>query len=289
MIKSSPDSISPALMEWTAASVSGSKKAINDDSWIAFASNLDGATFLEEQGSRSLTSQDLIFVVSDGMGGGNAGNVASDLMTKILSGLIPETFEIEASGGSPDYLAHLEGAVHDIHDAINRTAELKESRKGMAATLTLAWFTSKMLYFINVGDSRLYLYRESETMDDGSVDMKQLSQDHTFAWRKMSRGEITERQFRRHPRRSVLYQVMGGGHPRIRPYSVAIPYQVGDRFLLCSDGLIDGLWDKHIQSAFDNNLESTSSLAQALMSQAVSNDGKDDTTLIALTVREDKS
>ena len=70
----------------------------------------------------------------------------------------------------------------------------------------------------------------------------------------------------------------------MNPYLATFPYQSGDRFLLCSDGLIDGLWDKNIHATFLKNSGSTSELTKALMSCAVSNDGKDDTTLISLEV-----
>jgi len=64
------------------------------------------------------------------------------------------------------------------------------------------------------------------------------------------------------------------------------PYQSGDRFLLCSDGLVDGLWEKNIHAAFLKNTDSTSELSEALISRAVNNDGRDDTTLIALEVHK---
>lgn len=283
-MKTNPAS-SPRI-EWTSESVSGTKKPVNDDSCLAFASDLNGATLLEKSGSRCLASQDLIFGVCDGMGGGKAGDTASDLMLRILCGLIPETFEIAASGRSPDYLNHLDETIRDIHEAINRTGQQGENKQGMAATLILAWFTREKLYFANVGDSRLYLYRRSGADEKGQGEMYQLSPDHAVVWHQMKRGEISERQYRAHPRRSALYEVVGGGHPTVNPYMAAVPYQVGDRFLLCSDGLIDGLWQKHIHSAFETNPGSTEALAQALLSRAVSNAGTDDTTLITLAVRE---
>ncbi|NWK56787.1 serine/threonine-protein phosphatase [Verrucomicrobiaceae bacterium N1E253] len=277
-------SIQSANLNWYADSVSGTKSPINDDSWLVFSADINGATFLKNQGSESIHSQDLIFVVSDGMGGGNAGNVASDLLTRILSALLPEACEIAASGKTPDYIGLLESTVQDVHHAINMTADKDKARQGMAATLTLAWFTSQKLYFINVGDSRLYLYRKGIDQDDSQNDLQQLSQDHTFAWRKLNRGELTEREFRNHPHRSALYQVMGGGNATVKAYSSTINYAIGDQFLLCSDGLIDGVWQKHIHSAFSKNLGCMSTLADHLMSRSINNDDTDDTTLITVAI-----
>jgi len=272
-----------AAITWSADSVSGTKKPINDDAWLAFASDINGASLLGKEGRHSLEAHDLIFAVSDGMGGGNAGDVASRLMLEQLSAMIPRTFKTAAEGLRPGYFSHLQQAIQAVHLAINAQAAGDVSKKGMAATLALAWFTPENLYFCNIGDSRIYLHRKNA---DGESETRQLTRDHTFAWNKLQRGELSERTFRAHPRRSALFEVVGGGHRTVNPYIEAFPYQSGDRFLICSDGLTDGLWDKHIHAAFLKNPDSTSALAESLMSRAISNDGTDDTTLIALDVHD---
>ncbi len=272
----------PRAITWSANSVSGTKKPINDDAWLAFASDINGASSLGKDGRHSLKSHDLVFAVSDGMGGGNAGDVASRLLLEYLSEMIPRTFKTAASGMHPDYLHHMQQAINAVHLAINADAANDDSKKGMAATLALAWFTPENLYFCNVGDSRLYVHRAHGEEYKTTL----LTEDHTFVWKKLNRGEINERQFRTHPRRSALYEVVGGGHRTVNPYLATFPYQSGDRFLLCSDGLIDGLWEKNIHATFLKNSGSTSELTEALMSRAVSNDGKDDTTLISLEVHD---
>lgn len=242
-----------------------------------FSAGVKGSHVLGDDGQNSLCSEDFIFAVSDGMGGGNAGDFASRLILEGLSQLIPKTFKSAAQGFHPDYLELLEAQVREMHDVINEKAASDAALEGMGATLVLAWFTPDNLYIVNVGDSRLYLVRDEE--------LTQLSVDHTFVWAKMQRGEMSEREFRSHPRRSALFEVVGAGHDKIRPYVAAIPYQRGDSFVLCSDGVIDGLWNKHIQSAIVRNLGSTSECADALMARAVDNDGSDDTTLIVVHIR----
>lgn len=262
--------------------MSGTKKPINDDAWLAFASDINGPSLLGNEGRHSLEAHDLVFAVSDGMGGGNAGDVASRLLLEQLSEMIPRTFKTAASGLHPDYLHHIQQAVQAVHLEINAEAAIEESKQGMAATLALAWFTPENLYLCNVGDSRIYVHRASDT----EVGTTQLTEDHTFVWKKLHRGELSEREFRAHPRRSALYEVVGGGHRKVNPYIASFPYHSGDRFLLCTDGLIDGLWDKHIHATFLKKPGSTSTLAESLMSRAIENDGKDDTTLIALEVHD---
>ena len=265
------------IFHWSALTTSGSRKPRNDDSFLVFSAGINGATKLSAESSSPLTNEDLIFGVSDGMGGGNAGDLASSLILETLSETIPKTFKSAAQGFHPDYLELLEQKVKEVHGAINEKAASAPELKGMGATLILTWFTPENLYIAHAGDSRLYLLRDDKT--------QQITEDHSFCWRKMNRGEISERQYRNDPKRSVLCEVIGGGHPRVRPTVAAIPYQKGDRFMLCSDGIIDGLWEKHIHSALGKNRDSTSVVAHALMNLAIDNDGSDDTTLIIIDVR----
>ena len=261
---------------WAALTHSGSRKPRNDDSLIVFASGPTGAEPLPETGSHPLTSQDLVFAVSDGMGGGNAGDIASSLILRQMSEIIPETFKAAAKGIYPDYLSHLGDALRTIHEQINASGNGSTERAGMAATLALAWFTPENLYLANVGDSRIYRSR-------GGV-LEQLSRDHTAAWGQWKRGEITELQYRSHPRRAALYEVVGGGHERVNPHFAAISYEPGDCFLVCSDGLIDGLWERNLANALANCCQAPATTAVTLLNRAIDNSGIDDTSLIVIAV-----
>lgn len=265
-----------ALLHWAYRSHSGSRKPRNDDSVLAFASGANGAELLPESGSRTLTECDLIFAVSDGVGGANAGDMASALILKKMSEIIPETFKAAAAGFFPDSLEHLKTAIRSVHEQINEAASFHEDRKGMSATIALAWFTPDNLYVANAGDSRVYRSRGGE--------LEQLSFDHTTAWNQWKRGEIGEIQFRLHPRRSALYEIIGGGHQFVHPHLAAIPYQHGDRFLICSDGLIDGLWENHLSDALAAFPFEPPSVLESLLSRAISNAGTDDTTAVVIAV-----
>jgi len=260
---------------WAGTSTSGSRKPRNDDSIIAFASGRDGAELLPAVGSRALDTHDLVFAVSDGMGGANAGDLASSLLLDRMSQAIPQTFKLAAAGFYPDCLSHLAEAVRDVHEHLNLEARDADTR-GMAATLALAWFTPENLYLANVGDSRIYLAR------DGALE--QLSRDHTSAWAQWKRGEIGEVEYRNHPRRAALYEVVGGGHPAVRPHFAAVPFRRGDSFLLCTDGLIDGLWERHIESVLADPARSPQAKADALLKRALDNAGADDTTLHVISI-----
>lgn len=263
-------------VRWASLTHSGSRKPRNDDSIIVFASGVEGAGKLSESGAHSLARHDLVFAVSDGMGGGKAGDLASALLLQKMSEIIPETFKIAAAGFFPDCLDHLADAIRSVHEHINASAACDNTR-GMAATLALAWFTPDNLYITNVGDSRIYLSRAGT--------LSQLSRDHTSAWGQWKRGEIREIEYRNHPRRAALYEVVGGGHNDVRPHFAAIPYQPGDRFLICSDGLIDGVWERHISEALAGNADPAAT-ARTLLERAIGNSGVDDTSLIVVHLPE---
>lgn len=262
--------------QWKASSVSGTKKPENDDDWAVISSGLNGSEILSAEGTFSNNNEDIIFAISDGMGGGNAGHLASSLIMEHLSKIIPQTFKSAAEGFHPDYLEKLELVIEQIHNEINLAASKDEAHHGMAATLTLAWFTPENLYLAHVGDSRLYLHRDEETT--------QLTDDHTLVWKKFNRGEITEMQLRSNPRRSILYQIVGAGNRPPRPQIEAIPYQKGDLFMLCTDGIIDGTWQKNIQAGFINHSNSPQDLHDELLQTSLANAGTDDTTIIALSI-----
>lgn len=260
---------------WAGSTVSGSRKPRNDDSWIVFSSDINGATKLGETGEDSVATRDLVFAVSDGMGGGNAGDLASSLILERMTAIIPETFRAAASGFFPDSIAHLQQALKEVHEHINEAACEMDDCKGMAATLALAWFTPENMYLANVGDSRIYRSRGGK--------LEQLTKDHTSAWAQWKRGEIHEIQYRTHPRRSALYEVVGGGHPQVCPHFAAVPYQSDDRFLICSDGLIDGVWERHISEALAADAPPEETRAD-LLKRAIDNSGIDDTTLVVIRI-----
>ena len=265
-----------ATLHWAALTHSGSRKLRNDDSLIAFASGPKGAEALPETGSLPLATHDLVFAVSDGMGGSNAGHIASSIILQQMTEIIPETFKAAASGLFPDSLSHLADALRSIHDEINATGNGSADKTGMAATLALAWFTPENLYIANAGDSRIYRSRSGK--------LEQLSRDHTYAWSQWKRGQISEIQYRSHPRRAALYEVVGGGHDKVNPHFAAITYEVGDCFLVCSDGLVDGLWERHISDALASCRDTPATTAQTLLKRAIDNSGIDDTSLIVIAV-----
>lgn len=263
-------------IQWSADTVSGTRKLANDDSWVVFSAGTSTSELLPANSAFTLNSSDLVIAVSDGMGGGNAGDLASQLILQQLSKVIPKTISAAAQGLNPDYIEHLTSAIFKVHESINHHGSQKPEHEGMGATITLTWITPECIYVAHAGDSRLYLNRDGKT--------KQITHDHTFVWRKFHAGELSEMDFRTHPRRSVLYEVIGGGHKNLRPHIFSIPYQKGDRYMLCSDGVIDGLNESKIHSKLSQKECSTKQSMDSLISSAIEISGDDDTTCIVFDI-----
>src|SRR6185503_15822360 len=126
------------------------------------------------------------------------------------------------------------------HQALAYLGSCYEECAGMEATLSLCWFTPGWMYFGHIGDSRIYYLPARE----GGI--KQITHDDTHVGWLLRNGKISEREARAHPRRSALQKALGGGNQFVEPQVGAVAHEPGDIFLLCTDGLVEGLYDHHV-------------------------------------------
>src|SRR5271170_3433958 len=132
----------------------------------------------------------------------------------------------------------------------------------MQATLSLCWFTPGWMYFAHIGDSRIYHLPKRKN------EIRQLTQDDTHVGWLFRTGQINEREARAHPRRNLLQRALGGGNQFVEPQIGAAAYEAGDAFLLCTDGLVDGLYDDQLVELLRVNVENP---AQQLVEASVKN------------------
>ncbi len=208
------------------------------------------------------------------MGGGKAGEFGSRLILSWIRKYARELYETlhESDDASP-----LNDLLRNAHQGLNALAMEDPNLKGMGATVTLAWITPAKLHLAHIGDSRLYLHRPGET--------RQLSKDHSLAFSQWKSGQISELQYRQHPRRGALYDVLGAGHPKIHPQIDSHPLQDGDRLLLCTDGVVDGLWESGIRAELSRE-EPANQVTHALLHRARQTSADDDATLIVADISE---
>jgi protein phosphatase len=251
----------------------------NEDAMAAFTFDGRHTQFLGRQGSATLTDGDFVFMVTDGMGGEKLGEFASRTAIDQIARLLPRSFRLSARGMNNGFQDILTEAVDSAHKAIIKLGWAYEECWGMGTTLSLAWFTPAWMYFAHVGDSRIYHLPRGGPL-------KQITHDHNQAGWLRRKGQINEREARSHPTRHSLQQSLGGGNQFVDPHIGAVGLQPGDRFLVCSDGLIDGLWDHHLVDILGAELP-LPDLNRKMVDLALENSGRDNTTAIVVEVRAD--
>ncbi len=232
----------PLAVHWSGITDRGRIRKNNEDAFLALAVDGHGVHHLGKIGDSSLARSDFIFAVSDGMGGANAGEFASRIAVDRITRLMARSFRTSAQGidsGFSDILAEL---FSQIHRDLLRLGHSYEECSGMGATLSLGWLTPGWLYFAHVGDSRIYYL-------PANGGLNQLTHDHTHVGWQRRTGKINEREARAHPGRVSLQQALGAGYQIMDPHIGAVAVQAGDRLLFCTDGLVDGLWDRRIEEA----------------------------------------
>jgi protein phosphatase len=208
-----------------------------------------------------------LFVVADGMGGAQAGEVASQMAA--------ESFE----PGLPDGRPPAEGLVQVIEDANRRIYERSRSeaqRAGMGTTVTAAYVGEREVTIGHVGDSRAYVLRDG--------DLIRLTHDHSLVGELVARGKLTEEQAERHPQRSVITRSVGP-EPEVDVDVQSYQARGGDVFLVCSDGLTSMVFEDRVKEI----LVAADSLERAgrdLIAAANEAGGRDNITVILFRLEE---
>ncbi len=224
----------------------------------------------------------LLAVLSDGIGGNRAGEIASELAVDIIS-------QVVADSDGKDPLATLEEAIRLASQTIHQQAQQNPEQLGMGATCACAWIAGDQLFTATVGDSRVYLMRNDQIL--------QLSVDHTWVQEALDRGLIQPEQVNNHPNAHVIRRYLGSPTPpevdfRMRVYEDESDTQSitnqgmkmlpNDHLLLCSDGLTDLVRDDEILEILRE--QTLQEAGQTLIAMANQRGGHDNITLIAIQV-----
>lgn len=228
---------------------------------------------VRQQNEDSFHAEENLYIVADGMGGHNAGEVASALaVSTVRSGA-------RMGIRTPDQFREL---VQQANTAIY-TASLDDStQSGMGTTLTAAAVVpgeEPRILIANVGDSRTYLFRGGA--------LTRLSVDHSYVQELVNEGIITPEEARVHPRRNIVTRAMGiDRFVQVDVFSHLV--RTGDRLVLCSDGLVDEVADVDIARILTEHSDPQET-AEALVLVANANGGRDNTTVIVLDILDDIS
>ncbi len=268
----------PAILKWSGCSDVGRVRKNNEDSFLGMQFDAREIFRLGKFGEASLEQNDFTFAVCDGMGGAKAGEYASQIAVDKITTLLPRAFNQSAHGlnaGFADVLTELFG---QIHRALVYLGSSYEECAGMQTTMSLCWFTPGWMYFGHIGDSRIY------HLPKRKKEIKQLTQDDTHVGWLFRTGKINAYEARTHPRRNVLQKALGGGNQFVDPQIGAVGYERGDIFLLCSDGLTEGLHDDRLLELLrtTKSARTADNPAFRLVEESLKNDGRDNTTALII-------
>ncbi len=259
---------------WSGHTDCGRVRKNNEDAFLGLAVDAEGAHFLGKIGEADGGIADLVFAVSDGMGGAMAGEFASKIAVEKITRLLPPLFRQRAGGITAGQTEVVEELFGEIHKALQYLGDCYEECSGMGATLSLCWFTGPWMYFGHIGDSRIYYLPAA-----GGI--KQLTQDDTHVGWLFRNGQINEREAKSHPRRNVLQAALGAGHMFVNPQVGSVGFEAGDRFLLCTDGITDGFFNDQLPGVLAEGHQA----ASHLVSEAVRRSGRDNATAMLVEVR----
>ena len=204
-----------------------------------------------------------LFVVADGMGGHQAGDYASKYTVEVLNR------ELALSEGE-DIERCLVGAIKTANREIIKEASRDEHLKGMGTTVVAATISNQMMYFANVGDSRLYLINQG---------IQQLTKDHSLVEEMVRLGGIKPEEAKHHPDKNIITRALGAERTVDIDF-FDLKMEPGSTILMCSDGLSNMVEDSKIEEIILNQNEELPQKGERLLREANQNGGKDNIAVV---------
>jgi len=218
-----------------------------------------------------------LFVVADGMGGEQAGEVASGMLVDAVHEQWQRVLAGQALAGQE--LPLLAEAIREANRRIHAEAAAKPALRGMGTTATLILIRQNMAYVAHVGDSRAYLV-------DGRNQVQQVTEDHSLVAVLVAIGQITAEEALTHDNRSMLYRSVGP-EAKVEPDTYTRRLEPGDRMILCTDGLAMYARDSDLIAAVAQG-QTPAQACRALIALANARGGEDNISVIVLAVQEPK-
>ncbi len=225
-----------------------------------------------------------LYVVCDGMGGGNAGEIASGMAIDAIREFLRAPLGREETAWSRDpnisaATTQLAAAIREANHTIHRASWSHPSYAGMGTTVVAARLTDKLLSIAHVGDSRLYLIR------NGRIEL--LTADHSWVAEQVQQGLMTEAEAERSPKRNIVTRALGV-ESSVEVDIGEMPVLPGDRLLLCSDGLTRGVRPSEILRTIES-VPDADIAAERLIAMANAAGGEDNTTVLLITIESGKA
>ncbi|HEY2963861.1 MAG TPA: PP2C family serine/threonine-protein phosphatase [Pyrinomonadaceae bacterium] len=239
----------------------------SEQTWIG----ADGATPPEKLTRFTLGQKGLVLVVSDGMGGALAGDVASRMAVDSVREMLLGTESEEACDPQLDLVECLKNATHYANLSIHVKSQEDSRCAGMGATFTGAAIRGDNLDLVQVGDSRGYVIRKDH--------IRLATKDQSLVQQLVDVGQISESEAETHMFRNVILQALGA-QSEVAPVTGRIRLRQGDLLLLCSDGLSGKLRAEDIQQIVVNNQDNLVTACERLIEEANNRGGEDNITVV---------
>lgn len=223
-------------------------------------------------------------VLADGMGGYNAGEVASGIATALISSETREALvrqaphEVDRATGSPFAKKLLADIIAKANTSIFQSANSQPQYAGMGTTLVVALFCNNQMTIAHIGDSRCYRQRDGK--------LEQVTRDHSLLQEQIDSGLLTKEAAKRSQNKNLVTRALGI-EPAVEAEIHTYPAQEGDIYLMCSDGLNDMVEDEDIEmtlGALGANLQLA---AEQLVQMANDNGGRDNISVVLIKVKKD--
>src|SRR6266571_299783 len=209
-----------------------------------------------------------LFAVADGMGGAQAGEIASKLAAVAL-----EETDLGALSGEERVTSLIQEANRRVYERSNEDP----NASGMGTTITVALVEDTGVTIGHVGDSRAYRYRDSS--------IEQITEDHSLVNELMKSGKLSPEEAETHPQRSVITRALGTD-PDVDVDAFSVPAQTGDLFLLCSDGLTDMVAQNAILDLVEHDRDNIDDALKSLVKAANRGGGEDNITIVAFEITD---
>lgn len=266
-------------ISWSGYTDVGSVRKNNEDVFLGLSIEAAEVHHLGRIGEalpETLEQSDLLFAVSDGMGGAMSGEFASRIAIEKITRMFPPLLKLRGKGVATQFEPVLRALFAEIHKALLYLGSSYEECLGMGATLSICWFSHGWMYFAHIGDSRIY-----HLPAKGGI--RQLSEDDTHVGWLLRTGAINEREAKAHPRRNMLQKALGAENQFTTPQVGTVACAPGDRFLLCTDGVTDAIYNDEIPAIL-TGCPATQTPAQHLVKTGVERSGRDNTTAMVIEV-----
>lgn len=230
-----------------------------------------------------LGNKGTLLLVCDGMGGMNAGEVASAIGVETIKKLFaPQLLTSEVLANDDSICAYMKRAIIKADSRIKEEAQKDSAKQGMGSTAVMAWLLGQKVYVAWCGDSRCYRYNPA-------TGLEQLSHDHSYVQDLVDTDQLKPELAFDHPNKNIITRSLGDPRGAARPDTKVFNLHIGDVILLCSDGLNDSLRDSEIAQSISRSLDSMGNCRDALWNDSCQAGWHDNVTIVLAQVVDERA